>query len=87
MTRIDVDASRCDMPIKADLIGGPGGLKQLLSAGEPLNPQVVEQVETAWGLTIPGGVWTDRAAAADREGAGHARQARLTAAPQSGPGS
>jgi acetyl-CoA synthetase len=42
MTRIDVDASRWDMPIKADLIGGPGGLKQLLSAGEPLNPQVVE---------------------------------------------
>jgi acetyl-CoA synthetase len=43
------------MLIKADLTGGPGGLTQLLSAGEPLNPEVMEQVDKAWGLTIRDG--------------------------------
>ncbi|MFR9806009.1 AMP-binding protein [Pseudonocardia sp. RS010] len=43
------------MLIKADLSGGPGALRQLLSAGEPLNPEVMEQVEKAWGLTIRDG--------------------------------
>jgi acetyl-CoA synthetase len=43
------------MLIKADLTGGPGGLKQLLSAGEPLNPEVMQQVEKTWGLTIRDG--------------------------------
>ncbi|MFC4945740.1 AMP-binding protein, partial [Pseudonocardia sp. GCM10023141] len=32
------------MLIKADLSGGPGALRELLSAGEPLNPEVMEQV-------------------------------------------
>ncbi|ODU07612.1 MAG: AMP-dependent synthetase [Pseudonocardia sp. SCN 72-86] len=43
------------MLIKADLSGGPGELRQLLSAGEPLNPEVMDQVEKAWGLTIRDG--------------------------------
>src|SRR4051812_12025108 len=43
------------MLIKADLSGGPGGLRQLMSAGEPLNPEVMDQVEKAWGLTIRDG--------------------------------
>ncbi|MEV1292673.1 AMP-binding protein [Pseudonocardia sp. NPDC049635] len=43
------------MLIKDDLTGGPGELRQLLSAGEPLNPEVIEQVENAWGLTIRDG--------------------------------
>jgi acetyl-CoA synthetase len=43
------------MLIKADLTGGPGELTQLLSAGEPLNPEVMEQVEKAWGLTVRDG--------------------------------
>ena len=43
------------MLIKADLSGGPGALRELLSAGEPLNPEVMEQVRTAWGLTIRDG--------------------------------
>ncbi|OXM67150.1 MULTISPECIES: AMP-binding protein [Amycolatopsis] len=43
------------MLIKADLSGGPGQLRQLLSAGEPLNPEVMEQVQKAWGLTIRDG--------------------------------
>ena len=30
-------------------------LKELISAGEPLNPEVIERVRTAWGLTIRDG--------------------------------
>ncbi|HVV08411.1 AMP-binding protein [Amycolatopsis sp.] len=43
------------MLIKADLSGGKGALRELLSAGEPLNPEVMGQVEAAWGLTIRDG--------------------------------
>ncbi len=43
------------MLINADLSGGPGTLRELLSAGEPLNPEVIEQVRAAWGLTIRDG--------------------------------
>jgi acetyl-CoA synthetase len=43
------------MLIKADLSGGPGQLRELLSAGEPLNPEVMDQVRRAWGLTIRDG--------------------------------
>jgi acetyl-CoA synthetase len=31
------------------------GLRELASAGEPLNPEVIEQVRTAWGITIRDG--------------------------------
>lgn len=43
------------MLIKADLSEGPGDLRQLLSAGEPLNPEVIDQVQQRWGLTIRDG--------------------------------
>jgi acetyl-CoA synthetase len=43
------------MLIQADLSGGPGPLRELLSAGEPLNPEVIEQVRRHWGLTIRDG--------------------------------
>lgn len=43
------------MLIQVDLSGGPGALREVLSAGEPLNPEVIEQVRTAWGLTIRDG--------------------------------
>jgi acetyl-CoA synthetase len=43
------------MLIKADLSGGPGALRELMSAGEPLNPEVMDQVREAWGLTIRDG--------------------------------
>src|SRR3954468_8010483 len=33
----------------------PEGLREFLSAGEPLNPDVIAQVERAWGLTIRDG--------------------------------
>ena len=43
------------MLIQADLSGGRGELRELLAAGEPLNPEVISQVEQAWGLTIRDG--------------------------------
>ena len=43
------------MLIQADLAGGSGSLRELLAAGEPLNPEVISQVQKAWGLTIRDG--------------------------------
>ncbi|GGS15343.1 MULTISPECIES: AMP-binding protein [Actinokineospora] len=43
------------MLIKADLSGGPGALREVVSAGEPLNPEVIDQIEAAWGLTLRDG--------------------------------
>ena len=43
------------MLIQADLAGGPGALRELLGAGEPLNPEVIAQVQQAWGLAIRDG--------------------------------
>lgn len=33
----------------------PGALRELISAGEPLNPEVIEQVRAHWGITIRDG--------------------------------
>ena len=43
------------MLINADLSGGPGSLREVIGAGEPLNPEVIAQVQKAWGLTIRDG--------------------------------
>src|SRR5690606_12210509 len=43
------------MLIQADLGDRPEGLREVLGAGEPLNPDVITQVENAWGLTIRDG--------------------------------
>ena len=43
------------MFILEDLAGWPVKLRELISAGEPLNPEVIEQVRTAWKLTIRDG--------------------------------
>ncbi|HET7689448.1 MAG TPA: AMP-binding protein [Nocardioidaceae bacterium] len=43
------------MLINADLSGGCGSLRELIGAGEPLNPEVIDQVRKAWGLTIRDG--------------------------------
>lgn len=43
------------MLINADLSGGPGTLREVVGAGEPLNPEVIEQVRRAWGLTLRDG--------------------------------
>jgi acetyl-CoA synthetase len=43
------------MLITSDLSGGPGTLREVVAAGEPLNPEVIEQVKAQWGLTIRDG--------------------------------
>jgi acetyl-CoA synthetase len=43
------------MLINADLSGGPGTLREVVGAGEPLNPEVIEQVKKHWGLTLRDG--------------------------------
>lgn len=41
--------------IKADLGTKPPALREAIGAGEPLNPEVIAQVERAWGLPIRDG--------------------------------
>ena len=43
------------MLIQEDLGAWQVGLKEVVGAGEPLNPEVIEQVRSAWGLTIRDG--------------------------------
>ena len=43
------------MLIQENLAAWPVRLKELISAGEPLNPEVIEQVKAAWRLTIRDG--------------------------------
>jgi acetyl-CoA synthetase len=43
------------MLVQADLGRWPVPMRELLSAGEPLNPEVIEQVRSAWQLTVRDG--------------------------------
>ncbi len=43
------------MLIQQDLAAWRTSLREVVSAGEPLNPEVIETVERAWGLTIRDG--------------------------------
>lgn len=43
------------MLIQQDLAAVKTELRELIAAGEPLNPEVIEQVQRAWGLTIRDG--------------------------------
>lgn len=43
------------MLILEDLQAYPVKLRELVSAGEPLNPEVIERVRSAWGITIRDG--------------------------------
>ncbi len=44
------------MLIQADLSRGkPAGLREAVAAGEPLNPEVIAQVQRAWGITMRDG--------------------------------
>jgi acetyl-CoA synthetase len=43
------------MLIQQDLRRWPVTLREVVSAGEPLNPEVIERVRQAWGLTIRDG--------------------------------
>ncbi len=43
------------MLIQSDLSAGRGALREAISAGEPLNPEVIAQIRSHWGLTIRDG--------------------------------
>ncbi|HEX8827712.1 MAG TPA: AMP-binding protein, partial [Xanthobacteraceae bacterium] len=43
------------MLIQEDLSAWPVRIRELISAGEPLNPEVIERVKAAWGITIRDG--------------------------------
>jgi acetyl-CoA synthetase len=43
------------MLIQEDLAAWPVRIKELISAGEPLNPEVIERVKSAWGIAIRDG--------------------------------
>jgi acetyl-CoA synthetase len=43
------------MLIQEDLKAWPIKIRELVGAGEPLNPEVIDQVKSAWGLTIRDG--------------------------------
>jgi acetyl-CoA synthetase len=43
------------MLIQADLRSARTRLREVVGAGEPLNPEVIEQVKRAWGLTLRDG--------------------------------
>jgi acetyl-CoA synthetase len=43
------------MLVQEDLAGWPVPARELVSAGEPLNPEVIEQVRAAWGSTVRDG--------------------------------
>jgi acetyl-CoA synthetase len=43
------------MLIQADVGVRPSSLREILSAGEPLNPEVIRSIQQAWGLTIRDG--------------------------------
>jgi len=43
------------MLVQEDLTGWQVPTRELVSAGEPLNPEVIEQVQKAWGITVRDG--------------------------------
>ena len=43
------------MMVQADLAAATVHVREAVSAGEPLNPEVIEQVKAAWGVTIRDG--------------------------------
>lgn len=43
------------MLLQQDLSAWPVFLREAVSGGEPLNPEVIEQVQRMWGVTIRDG--------------------------------
>lgn len=43
------------MLIQSDVGARPERLREILSAGEPLNPEVISQIENSWGLVVRDG--------------------------------
>ena len=56
-------------------------LRELVGAGEPLNPEVIEQVRDAWGLTIRDGYGQTETTAQVGNPPGQPREARLDGPP------
>jgi len=52
-------------------------LREVCGAGEPLNPEVIDQVRAAWGLTIRDGYGQTETTALSRQFAGAEAQGRL----------
>ena len=65
------------MLIQEDLTRWPAALREAVGAGEPLNPEVIEQVAAGVGHHDPRRLRADRDHGADRQLAGPAGQARL----------
>ena len=65
------------MLIQEDLAAYPVKLRELVGAGEPLNPEVIEQVHDGLGPDHPRRLRPDRDHRADRQLAGADGQARL----------
>ena len=65
------------MLIQEDLRRWPVGLREVVGAGEPLNPEVIERVKAAWGIDDPGWLRADRDHGADRQSARTAFEAGL----------
>lgn len=43
------------MMVQEDLVSYPVRLRELIGAGEPLNPEIIDRVRAAWGITIRDG--------------------------------
>ena len=41
--------------VQQDLAAWKTSIRELASAGEPLNPEIIERVRAAWGITIRDG--------------------------------
>ncbi len=63
------------MLIQEDLTTATVHLREALAAGEPLNPEVIEQVQRAWGLTIRDGYGQTETTLQIANTPGHAAQA------------
>jgi acetyl-CoA synthetase len=62
------------MLIQEDLGASRVPLREVVAAGEPLNPEVIEQVRRAWGLTVRDGYGQTETDGPDRQPARRAAQ-------------
>ena len=69
------------MLIQADLASVKTALREVVGAGEPLNPEVIEQVQKAWGLTLRDGFGQTETTLQIGNPPGPAAQARLDGPP------
>ena len=72
------------MLIQEDLRRWPVVLREVVGAGEPLNPEVIDQVRAAWGLTIRDGFGQTETTAQIGNPPGQTAQARLDGAAAAG---